>query len=53
VTREPFGAENEEKMRGVLREAFGQHFAISDRYQHGIPQSPGGKYFDFHSDAAS
>ena len=48
VTRGPFGAEDEEK----LREALGQHSAISCGYHDKIPHSAGGTSFDFVSEAA-
>jgi len=52
VTRGTFGAENETTLASVLRQAFGNHFAIAFTYHSVIPRSPGGKHFDFISEVA-
>ena len=50
VTRRPFGAEQEEDIRGRLRKTLGAHFSIAFTYHDQIRRAPSGKHFEFISE---
>jgi len=52
VTRPPFGAGDEERLRQMLQAALGASFTVAFRYLDEIPRGPSGKFFEFVSEVA-